>query len=181
MLGYSFGGFVALEYALRYPERISHLILLDTAPTLDYEEEIEANARRKGATQQQLEALDASAEDEAESWRLWKMIEPLYFHTYDADLAERVMGKTLISVEAADAGDAIVEDWDLTPRLGKISAPTLIVVGKDDFSCPPTQAKIMHEGVPNSELIVFEQSGHFTHVEEPEAFFDAIRGWLRRS
>jgi proline iminopeptidase len=69
VLGYSFGGFVALEYALRYPERISHLILLDTAPTLDYAEEIEANARRKGATREQLEALGASAEDEAESWR----------------------------------------------------------------------------------------------------------------
>jgi pimeloyl-ACP methyl ester carboxylesterase len=68
VLGYSFGGLVALEYALRYPERISHLILLDTAPTFDYEEEIEANARRKGATQEQLEALGASAEDEGESW-----------------------------------------------------------------------------------------------------------------
>jgi proline iminopeptidase len=181
VLGYSFGGFVALEYALRYPERISHLILLDTAPTLDYEEEIEANARRKGATQEQLEALDASAEDEAESWRLWKVIEPLYFSTFDVDLAERVMGKTVISVEAADAGDAIIENWDLTPRLGEISAPTLILVGRDDFVCPPSQAKIMHEGIPNSELAVFENSGHFTHVEEPEAFFDAVRGWLRRS
>src|ERR671927_1770888 len=63
VLGYSFGGCIALEYALRYPERISHLILLDTAPTLDYGEEIEANARRKGATQEQLEAFDASTED----------------------------------------------------------------------------------------------------------------------
>jgi proline iminopeptidase len=181
VLGYSFGGFVALEYALRYPERISHLILLDTAPTFDYEEEIEANARRKGATQEQLEALDASAEDEGESWRLWKVIEPLYFCTFDADLAERVMGKTVISVEAADAGDAIIEGWDLTPRLCEVSAPTLILVGRDDFVCPPSQAKIMHEGIPNSELAVFENSGHFTHVEEPEAFFDAVRGWLRRS
>jgi proline iminopeptidase len=181
VLGYSFGGFVALEYALRYPERISHLILLDTAPTFDYEEEIEANARRKGATQEQLEALDASTEDEGESWRLWKVIEPLYFCTFDADLAERVMGKTVISVEAADAGDAIIEGWDLTPRLGEISAPTLILVGRDDFVCPPSQAKIMHEGIPNSELAVFENSGHFTHVEEPEAFFDEVRGWLRRS
>jgi len=181
VLGYSFGGFVALEYALRYPERISHLILLDTAPTFDYAEEIEVNARRKGATQEQLEALDASAEDEAESWRLWKLIEPLYFHTYDADLAERVMGKTVISVEAGEAGDAIIEDWDLTPRLGEISAPTLILVGKDDFVCPPSQAKAMHEGIPNSDLAVFERSGHFTHVEEPEAFFDTVRRWLQRT
>ena len=181
VLGYSFGGCIALEYALRYPEHLSHLILLDTAPTLDYAEEVEANARRKGATPDHLEALDASAEDEAEYWRLWRLIEPLYFHTFDADLAERVMGKTIISVEAADAGDAILEDWNLTPRLGEILAPTLIVVGRDDFVCPPSQAKIMHEGIPNSELVVFENSGHFTHVEEPEAFFDAVRGWLGRS
>ena len=181
VLGYSFGGFVALEYALRYPERISHLILLDTAPTLDYEEEIEANARRKGATQEQLEALDASAEDEAEFWRLWKVIEPLYFHAYDEDLAERVMGKTITSAYAGEAGDAILEGWDLTPRLGEISAPTLIVVGRDDLVFPPSRAKIMHEGIANSELVVLEKSGHLPHVEEPEAFFEAVEGWVERN
>jgi pimeloyl-ACP methyl ester carboxylesterase len=39
----------------------------------------------------------------------------------------------------------------------------------------------MRERIPTSELVVFEQSGHFAHVEEPEAFFDAVRGWLRRT
>jgi hypothetical protein len=82
---------------------------------------------------------------------------------------------------AGEAGHAILEGWNLTLRPGGISAPTLILVGKDDFVCPPSQANIMHEGIPNSKLVVFEKSGHFTHVEEPEAFFDAIRGWLRRS
>jgi pimeloyl-ACP methyl ester carboxylesterase len=90
VLGYSFGGFIALEYALRYPERLSHLILLDTAPTL-------------------------------------------------------------------------------------------ILVGRDDFICPPSQAKIMHERIPDSELVVFENSGHFAHVEEPDAFCAAIRAWLKRT
>jgi pimeloyl-ACP methyl ester carboxylesterase len=111
---------------------------------------------------------------------LWKLIEPLYFHTFDADLAERVLGKTIPSVEDSEAGDSILEEWDLTPRLGEISAPTLILVGEDDFICPPSQAKIMHEGIPNSELVVFEESGHFVHVEEPEAFFEAVRRWLHR-
>jgi proline iminopeptidase len=82
VLGYSFGGFIALEYALRYPDHLSHLILLDTAPAFDYGEEIEANARSKGATPEQLEALEASADNEAEFWHLWKLIEPLYFHGY---------------------------------------------------------------------------------------------------
>jgi pimeloyl-ACP methyl ester carboxylesterase len=105
----------------------------------------------------------------------------LYFHTFDADLAERVLGKTIVSVEAAEASEAIVEGWDLTPRLGEISAPTLILVGEDDFICPPSRAKIMHDRIPNSELVVFERSGHFAHAEEPEAFFDAVHGWLGRT
>jgi proline iminopeptidase len=181
VLGNSFGGFIALEYAMRYPGRLSHLILLDTAPTFDSGEEVEANARRKGATAGQLEALEASADNNAEFWQLWKLIEPLYFHTFDANIAERVLGRTIISVEANEAGGAITEGWDRTPHLGEISAPTLVLVGRDDFVCPPSQAKIMHERIPNSELVVCEKSGHFANVEEPEAFFDAVREWLRRT
>ena len=112
---------------------------------------------------------------------LWKVIEPLYFHTYDADLTERVLGKAIFSAEAGKAGDAITAEWDLTPRLGEISLPTLILVGRDDFICPPSQAKIMQERIPNSEMVVFEESGHVPYVEEPEAFFEAVRGWLRRT
>jgi proline iminopeptidase len=181
VLGYSFGGFIALEYALRYPERLSHLILLDTAPAFDYGEEIEANARRKGATQEELDALEASDDNEAEFWRSWNLIVPLYFHTFDEDLAERVLGGTIVSVEAGKAGEAITEGWDLTSHLGEISARTLILVGRDDFICPPSQAKIMHERIPDSELVVFENSGHFAHVEEPDAFCAAIRAWLKRT
>lgn len=181
VLGFSFGGFIALEYALRYPERLSHLVLLATAPASNYGEEIAANARRKGAALEQLEALATSEYDQAEFWRLWKLVEPLYFHDFDAGLAERVLGKTKISAEAAKAGDAILEGWDLTSRLGEISAPTLIIVGRDDFVCTPSQAKIMRERIPNSELIVLERSGHLAHVERPEAFFDAVRRWLGRT
>lgn len=181
VLGFSFGGFIALEYALRYPERLSHLILLGAAPASNYGEEIGANARSKGATLEQMEALDAPLSSDDEYWCLWKLIEPLYFYDFDVDLAERALGETKISVEAARAGEAILVGWDLTPRLGEISAPTLILVGRDDFVCPPSQAKIMHERIPNSELVVLERSGHLAHVERPEAFFAAVRGWLGRT
>src|SRR5215213_7024615 len=107
VLGHSYGGFIALEYALRYPERLGRLILLAFAFGL--------------------------------------------------------------------------ERWSVVPRLGEVSVPTLILVGRDDFICPPSQAKIMHEGIPHSELVVFERSGHFPYIEEPEAFFDAVRGWLQRT
>jgi proline iminopeptidase len=53
------------------------------------------------------------------------------------------------------------------------SAPTLIVVGKDDFVYPPSHAKFMHEGIPNSELVATLLEDHLAHLEEPEAFFEA--------
>jgi pimeloyl-ACP methyl ester carboxylesterase len=40
---------------------------------------------------------------------------------------------------------------------------------------------MMHERIPNSELVIFGRSGHVPYVEEPEAFFDAVLGWLRRT
>src|SRR5713101_3608045 len=54
VMGHSYGGFIALEFALRHPHRLSHLILLDTAPAFNYAEEIDANALRKGATEEMM-------------------------------------------------------------------------------------------------------------------------------
>ena len=181
VLGFSYGGFVALEYALRYPERLKRLILVDTAATFDFGEEIEANARRKGATQEQLDALEAEVTDETAFRQQIETLLPLYWRRFDADLGERLLSTTVLSAEAAEAGFALAEGWSVVPRLGEISAPTLVLVGRDDFICPPSQATIMHERIPNSELVVFEQSGHFPYIEEPEAFFDAVRGWLKRT
>jgi proline iminopeptidase len=67
VLGHSYGGFVALEYALRHPESLERLILLGTSPAFDHGEEVKANARRKGATQEQLEALDATPRNDEEA------------------------------------------------------------------------------------------------------------------
>jgi len=180
VMGHSVGGTIALEYALRYPERLERLILLDTLPSFDdWENEVEDNARCKGATQEQLEALVTYEDDDEGFRRAWKLIEPLYFHTYDVALAGRVFAKTVFSVEANKAQAAFLEGWDVTPRLGEIHAPTLVIVGHDDIVCPPSQARRLHEDILNSELVVFERSGHLAWFEEPEAFFGAVRRWLR--
>jgi proline iminopeptidase len=181
VLGLSFGGCIALEYAVRYPERISHLILLSTVAGGEDEEDFEANARRKGATTEQLEALEVPVEDDAALRRMWELARPLFWREFDADLDDRVMGNTVFSAQANKAGDAITEEWNFTPRLGEIRTPTLVLVGREDVICPPSRSKILHEGIPDSELVVFEESGHFVYVEEAEAFFDTVRGWLQRT
>jgi proline iminopeptidase len=120
-------------------------------------------------------------DDDAALRRWWELVRPLFWNEFDADLDDLVMGKTVFSAQAGNAGDAITQEWDFTPHLGEIRAPTLVLVGREDIICPPSQAKIMHEGIPDSELVVFERSGHFVYVEEAEAFFDAVRGWLQHT
>jgi pimeloyl-ACP methyl ester carboxylesterase len=69
VMGHSYGGFIALEFALRYPDRVSHHILLDTAPAFTYHEEIKANALRKGATEEMMTILqtDFASDEEMRS------------------------------------------------------------------------------------------------------------------
>jgi hypothetical protein len=57
----------------------------------------------------------------------------------------------------------------------------VIVAGRDDFVTPPSQTRILLEGIQASEIIDLERSGHMPWLEEPDAFFDAIRGWVERA
>jgi proline iminopeptidase len=181
MLGHSYGGFIALEYALRYPNRLSHLILLDTAPAMNYHEEIHANMQRKGATEEMFTAWSSPISDDATFQHLLEVVAPLYYHTYNDDLACRQLGNTVYNAATLVRSMQMLADWNVTPYLAKILIPTLILVGRDDFVTPPSQAMIMSDSIPNSEVIIFERSGHHPYVEEPGAFFATVRTWLSRN
>jgi len=68
--------------------------------------------------------------------------------------------------------------YDTVPHLQAISCPTLVLVGSHDFICPPSQAQLMHERIAHSRMVVFEHSGHFPWIEEPERFSQAVKQWL---
>lgn len=181
VMGSSYGGFIAQEYAIRYPHRVSHLLLLDTAPVFDYKEEVMANARRKNATPEMLTALDSlEVNTDQEMEDMMNLIGPLYYYRYDEDLAERAMGNTIYCGSAAKRGFELMAEFNTVPRLGSIRAPTLILVGRDDYITPPSQSELMQRHIPGSELVIFEQSGHMPHIEEPQAFFAAVRNWIGR-
>jgi proline iminopeptidase len=177
VLGHSYGGFIALEYALRYPDSVSHLILLDTAPVFNYGEEIMNNARAKGATPAMLEALNASSSTDEAMKSMLKLIFPLYFYryqpAYDAILADIIVCAALEGPQ-----EKMLSTYDTLSSLHQISCPTLVLVGRDDFICPPTQAQLMHAHIPHSYLVAFEHSGHFPWIEEPALFNQTVREWL---
>ncbi|MHC4433346.1 MAG: alpha/beta fold hydrolase [Planctomycetota bacterium] len=182
LMGSSFGGCVELHYALNYPERVSHLLLMDTTPAFNYGTEIMANAQRKGATAEMMAVLEGpDPTDDADLQRQVKTILPLYFHKYNETIANRVVGNTVWSASGNNRCGELLANFNLTARLKDVHAPTLIIVGRDDYVTPPAQAEILHEHIPGSQLVVFEHSGHLPYVEESDVFFAAVRGWLSQA
>jgi proline-specific peptidase len=70
-----------------------------------------------------------------------------------------------------------LRDWDRTADLGRIAVPTLITVGRHD-EIAPSCSETLRRGIPDSRLVVFEESGHVAHLEEPEAYLAAVRAFL---
>jgi len=72
-----------------------------------------------------------------------------------------------------------IKDWDRTDRLAEIRVPTLIVSGRYDESTPVIN-EIMHKSIPGSEWVVFEQSSHLAHAEEPELYMQTVLAFLAK-
>ena len=70
-----------------------------------------------------------------------------------------------------------LKDWDITDQLHRIDVPTLLISGRYDEATPLIVGTI-HERIPGSQWVIFEESSHMPHVEEPERFRDVLHGFL---
>ncbi|MFN8474555.1 MAG: alpha/beta fold hydrolase [Anaerolineae bacterium] len=183
LLGHSYGGFLAQEYAIRYGDRLKGLVLSCTAPTMDYGEVILANAQARG-TQEQLEALGGllsrpMADDDEMGAHLGAVL-PLYFHRPDPAVIEDVAERGVYSAAAWNhAAATCMPVFNYLASLSDITAPTLVLSGDDDYITPPAQGGArIHAAIPGSEFVVFEHSGHFPFIEETDRFMEVMRAWL---
>ena len=183
LLGSSYGGFLALTYALAHPDAVSALVLVDTAASHGFREESLAVAARRG-TPAMLASLDrlwdGSLTSDAEFQRAWRDIFPLYFHRLadaEIDALARRCGYTL---ETRRRILPTLRDYDLRERLGEIDVPALVIVGRHDWITSVRQAEELAAGLKRSELVVFAESGHYPFIEEPERFLAVVRDWLAR-
>lgn len=182
VLGHSFGGCIGLEYALRCPSQVSHLLLIEAAPALNYWDEVDANIARRQPSAAVQAAWQTPPTDDIGLANWLASVAPLYVHPQsDPAILAPLMGQVMFNHGAwARSVEVFNREYDVTARLDQVRAPTLIVVGREDFICPPSQAAIMRERIARAEMVVFERSGHFPFVEEPEAFFSVVRDWLGR-
>ena len=183
LLGHSYGAFLALEYALRYPERLDGLILCGGAAVVDYANAIVAGAKVRGTPAQFdafVEMLSNPSADDAALRDAWNTILPLYFSHADPEVCSSALRSVVFSAAASNRSlQQCLAKFDVAGRLGEIAVPTLILAGRHDFVCPVTPAgELLHRGIKGSSLVVFEHSAHFPFIEERDRYLSAVGGWL---
>jgi proline iminopeptidase len=185
MTGGSYGGYIALEYTLAHPERVSHLILRDTAASSKYEGQAKATALARakefpGINQSDLNRIFSGQMQSDEDFKnVFSTIAPLYDANYDAGRTAKWV--ETIMFHAATHNEAFSKNmpsFDITARLSEITVPTLVIVGRHDWITPLAASEELAAGIPNAKLVIFENSGHSPQQEEHERFVEIIRGFL---
>jgi proline iminopeptidase len=184
LLGHSWGGYLAMAYAARHPERIAHLLIVDSAaPKIQdtaflfekiYPETVASEATKAFAVE--LGDPEAIAADLEEYFSML-----FYDQRHLAEFRARARSEGFRYTQAVNR--AVWNDlqrFDLNPELGKFRFPTLVVTGRYDFNVAPSVAWAIHRAIPGSELAVFEKSGHLPQVEEEDAFVARVSAFLAR-
>lgn len=173
ILGGSFGGYIALTYAVKYQGSYSHLILRGTAPSWHHEIKALANARDAASRYPDIDpaywerfflgVIGSEEEMRRNSAALAPLANGrLHKHGGNTGDAEK---KSSIRLETARELFRVGHDYDVRDKLGTIDAPTLIVSGTDDWTCTIDNAYFMVERIPNAILLAVGGAPHAVHVD----------------
>ncbi len=181
--GGSYGGFLAMEYATAHPARVMGIVLRDTAPDHDHEEAAMANARasaRITVDEGKLTRVMAGKVHDNDDLRdCWEAILPLYDHEFDEDsIAERVASVDYHYATHNYAFSVNQLSYDVKPKLPDVSCPTLVTVGRSDWITPVQCSQAIASLIPDSDLVIFEKSGHSPPMEEPVRFQSVVREFV---
>jgi pimeloyl-ACP methyl ester carboxylesterase len=186
VLGHSFGGYVALEYALRYPHRLSHLVLVDTGGDSRWAQEHAPEVLANRGFPPDIVVLSRRflngqiepGEMFPTLMKLGKAYNPYTRpsqmpHMILTGLQTRMRPQALIY-----SAPHFLKGWSVMDRLHEIKAPTLIVAGREDFQFPPEHQRQLAGAIPNSRLVLIERAGHNAHDEQTAEVLQVVRDFL---
>jgi len=183
-IGTSYGGMVGMAHAARYPASVSHLVLIVTAAHAGFNSRAQAIVAERGTAEQKAvcgQLWQGALTDEAKLRHYYDVMGPLYSTTFDPKAAAVSRERGILAPDAinmAFAPGGFLQNFDLRPELGRITAPTLICAGRHDWICPPEFSEEIHGLIPGSDLRIFEHSSHSIRADEPQALLDAIAGFV---
>ena len=186
VLGHSFGGNVALEYALRYPEHLSHLLLFDTCGDAWWAQhnapEILAKRGYRNATVRAARRFYNGQLKPSEVSRIvFKFIGAYFHHLGLSALPRAVRGAFRMKMRPQAhvyAFQQLLTGWTVMDRLREIEVPALVLAGRDDFLFPPEHQAIIADRLPHAQLEIVERAGHIAHDERAREVIDVLKRFM---
>jgi proline iminopeptidase len=198
LLAHSWGAVLALEYALRYPTRVSRLILMNPAPVSSADAALLRSAyttRRGGDTERQRAIETGQAFQEGEPESVAKRYRLHFARAFATRERYESLMRTMRAAFMAQGPVGILKaravehrlmedtwqqpDYDLTSRIGSLRIPALVVWGDRDF-IPRAIAEQLSGALPQGRLVTIEDCGHFAYMECPAAVRMALLDFARR-
>nr|WP_044200024.1 alpha/beta fold hydrolase [Oscillochloris trichoides] len=169
LCGLSMGGYIAMALLRRHPNRVSKLVLANTRANAD---SLEAQAQRE---------INATIAEAKGASTIADMMIPALVAPH-ADAHVRSMLRTIIEANPPAGIASALRGLALRPdslaTLQSTTLPTLVIAGTDDAITPLDTARVMHEAIPTSRLVIIPGAGHLSNLERPDDFTAALRSFL---
>jgi pimeloyl-ACP methyl ester carboxylesterase len=172
LAGLSMGGYVAMEIMRRAPERVERLALLDTTARPDLPEQTE---RRRDA----IRLAEAGGFDKVMPTLLPNLLHPDHLGVEAVAGLAKAMAKAVGPEAFARQQTAIMARPDSRPGLAEVGCPTLVLCGRQDLLTPLDRHQEMAGLVAGARLVVVEDCGHLSPIEQPHAVSAVLRYWLQ--
>ena len=178
LIGHSYGGFIAQEFAAQKPELLDGLVLIGTVPAFDYKPTVTGTDEQMAAFGK---LFSEPMADNADWQSTWAQVVQMYFKDWDANLGAALDDRTVYEYRAWNAAGPLLGTFNMLEKLPRIDTPTLVVSGRHDGIAPPEPgAERIANLMPNATLVVLENSAHYPFIEEEAAFFESLEDWLDR-
>jgi proline iminopeptidase len=186
VLGHSFGGNVALEYALRYPQNLSRLVLMDTGGDQWW---VNQNApellAKRGYRASALRAARRFYNGQLTPGEFlptfMKFGSAYYYQNIFLVLAKGLVSnhRPKMRPETLIYGySQLLNGWTVMDRLNEIQTPTLVLAGRQDFLFPPEHQAILADRLPNARLELIERAGHNPQEERTAEVIQSIKNFI---
>lgn len=170
VLGNGFGGFVALQMAIRHPGLVHRLVLADCGACFS---EPGRQAFRTMAAVSAAKGLDALSE-----MAMRRLFAPDFQAANPALMRERLAAFLRTDPAVFRAACEALGGLDLRPDLAKVDVPVLVLVGEQDEATPPAMSQELAAGLPDAELTVLPGCAHVPQLQSPQGFLSAVFPFL---